>query len=157
VSLVSFSIQFKNPSEVQKFPLDLTARMSEVFVETANALVQGAVNTAREQVLSESRKPLKGTGRYLKSIHSEVEVNKFQVIGKVASDHPQAAVLEFGSRPHVIKARNKETLFWPGARFPVKQVNHPGTPAFRVLGGSAEQAVENAQAMLNQAINKNFG
>lgn len=154
---MSFSIQFNNLPEIQKLPFDLSAQMNAVFLETAHALVLRAANAAREQVLSESRKPRRGSGRYLQSIHAEVEANPFQVIGKVASDHPQAAVLEFGSRPHVIKARNKKTLFWPGARFPVKEIHHPGTPAFKVLGGAAEQVAENAEAIFNQALNKKFG
>lgn len=36
---------------------------------------------------------------------------------------------EVGTKPHVIEARNKEALFWPGAAHPVKKVNHPGTQA----------------------------
>lgn len=28
--------------------------------------------------------------------------------------------------PHVIRPRNAKALFWPGARHPVKKVNHPG-------------------------------
>lgn len=128
-----------------------------MFLETAHALVQGAVNAARNRVASGSQKPRSGTGRYLQSIHAEVEANPLQVIGKVASDHPQAAVLEFGSRPHVIKARNKKTLFWPGARFPVKEIHHPGTPAFKVLGGAVEQVAESAETILNQVLDKHFG
>lgn len=31
------------------------------------------------------------------------------------------------TRPHVIEARNKRALFWPGAAHPVRRVNHPGS------------------------------
>lgn len=153
---MSFSIQFKNLSEVKKFSLDLAAKMNEVFSETAEALVLRAADAAREQVRSESQKPRGRTGSYLKSIRSEVEASPFQVIGKVASDHPQATVLEFGSRPHVIQAKNKETLFWPGARSPVKKVNHPGTPAFKVIGNAAEQVLESTEVVFNQILNEKF-
>jgi hypothetical protein len=153
---VSFSIQFENISEIQKYPSDLSTKVHGVFLETAHALVQGATNATRNRVASGSQKPRSGTGRYLQSIHAEVEANPFQVIGKVASDHPQAAVLEFGSRPHVIKPKNKKKLFWPGARFPVKEIHHPGTPAFKVLGGAAEQVVESADAIFNQVLGKHF-
>ncbi len=54
------------------------------------------------------------------------------------SDH--AAILEHGSRPHVIEARNKQALFWPGARHPVKRVNHPGTPAYHILRNALRAA-----------------
>lgn len=142
---------------MEKLPSDLAAKMSGVFLETAQTLVHNAANAARERVLSKSRRPHAGSGRYLNSIRFVIETNPLQVTGKVGSNHPQAAVLEFGSRPHVIQAKNKATLFWPGARFPVKKVNHPGTPAFKVLGGAAEQVALNAQDIFNQVLNKTFG
>lgn len=37
--------------------------------------------------------------------------------------------VEYGSPKHVITPKNKKALSWPGARHPVKLVNHPGTPA----------------------------
>lgn len=38
-------------------------------------------------------------------------------------------VIEKGSKPHVIRAKNKKALYWKGASHPVKQVKHPGTKA----------------------------
>lgn len=46
----------------------------------------------------------------------------------VVSDRPYAAAHQFGARAHKISARLKQALFWPGARHPVKSVNHPGNP-----------------------------
>ena len=34
--------------------------------------------------------------------------------------------VEFGTKPHVILPKEKQALYWPGARHPVKRVNHPG-------------------------------
>ena len=153
---MSISIQFKNLSEVQTFQNDLSEAMQEVFAETATAIIFSATEAAREQVSSESRKPNSPTGRYLQSIHSESVKTQFQVIGQVASNHPQAAILEFGSRPHVIEAKDKNTLFWPGASFPVKKVNHPGTPAFRILGNAVEKALENAERIVHQKLVEKF-
>lgn len=153
---MSFSIQLKNFSGLQNFKSDLVKTVNEVFIETSQAVVLDAERAAKDRVRSESRKPRGRTGRYFRSIYSEVDRNPFQVIGKLASDHPQAAILEFGSRPHVIEARKNKTLFWPGARFPVKKVNHPGTPAFKVLGGAAEEAVENVQVIFNQVMIRKF-
>lgn len=36
-------------------------------------------------------------------------------------------ILEEGSKPHIIRPKNKKALYWRGANHPVKQVNHPGT------------------------------
>src|SRR5947209_6882233 len=40
-----------------------------------------------------------------------------------------AAYVEFGTKPHVIEAKTKKALYWPGASHPVRKVNHPGTAA----------------------------
>jgi len=153
---MSISIELKNLSQVETFQTSLSEAMQEVFAETADAIIFSATEAAREQVSSQARKPNSPTGRYLQSIHSESFKTQFQVIGKIASDHPQAAILEFGSRPHVIEAKDKKTLFWPGAAFPVKKVNHPGTPAFRVLGSAVEQGLQNVERIVHQKLVEKF-
>lgn len=42
-------------------------------------------------------------------------------------------IIELGSAPHVIRAKNKKALFWEGADHPVRSVNHPGTRPRPVL------------------------
>ncbi|MFD4830138.1 hypothetical protein ACFWPV_09825 [Streptomyces uncialis] len=37
--------------------------------------------------------------------------------------------IEYGGKSYTITARNKKALFWPGARHPVRAVEHPATPA----------------------------
>jgi len=34
--------------------------------------------------------------------------------------------IELGVEPHVIRPKNKKALYWKGAKYPVKKVNHPG-------------------------------
>lgn len=59
----------------------------------------------------------------------------FSVINKV----PYAAAIEFGTRPHLIKARTKTLRFRgrDGRWRNVKVVRHPGNPAYRVLETAA--------------------
>lgn len=45
----------------------------------------------------------------------------------VGTDHWHHA--EYGTEPHLIEPRTKKALWWPGAHYPVKKVQHPGTPA----------------------------
>lgn len=40
---------------------------------------------------------------------------------------PYAIYVMSGTNPHIIEAKNKKYLFWPGADHPVKRVWHPGT------------------------------
>lgn len=47
----------------------------------------------------------------------------------IGTNVPYAAIHQFGgkTRPHVIRAKNKQALAWPGGKYPVRQVNHPGS------------------------------
>jgi hypothetical protein len=80
------------------------------------------------------------TGHYRDSFIKERTRVRGQAAIKVSNTASYADVIEFGSRPHVIEPRNAQALFWPGARHPVKKVNHPGTPAFRVLRNALRAA-----------------
>ena len=40
-----------------------------------------------------------------------------------------APMVEYGTKPHIIKAKNKKALYWKGASHPVKSVRHPGSKA----------------------------
>ena len=76
--------------------------------------------------------------------------DRFRVRGRagvrVTALAPHAAIIEFGTRAHVIEANtggfkhSKKALYWPGARHPVKKVNHPGTPAFHTMRNALRAA-----------------
>ena len=40
-----------------------------------------------------------------------------------------APMVEYGTRSHIIKPKNKKALYWKGASHPVKSVRHPGSKA----------------------------
>jgi len=50
--------------------------------------------------------------------------------------------LEEGTRPHEIRPRFKRALSWPGAKHPVKRVQHPGTKARPIVWPAARRAVD---------------
>ena len=37
--------------------------------------------------------------------------------------------VEYGTKAHIIRPKNKKVLYWKGAKHPVKKVNHPGSKA----------------------------
>lgn len=51
----------------------------------------------------------------------------------VGSNDPRAVWHQLGTKPYVIKPKNKKALAWPGGAYPVKKVNHPGLPARPML------------------------
>lgn len=52
-------------------------------------------------------------------------------------------ILEKGSKPHIIRPKNKQALYWRGASHPVKFVNHPGTKGFKTLETTVESNISN--------------
>src|SRR5687768_16509064 len=60
------------------------------------------------------------------------------------------AHVEYGTAAHVIRARNAGALWWPGARHPVKSVNHPGTPPKPYMRPAFDRAVEAVPEALGQ-------
>jgi hypothetical protein len=73
------------------------------------------------------------TGLYKRSFTTERTRIRGKAAVQVRNTAPYAAIIEHGSRPHVIEPKDAKALFWPGARHPVTRVNHPGTPAMHVL------------------------
>jgi hypothetical protein len=64
------------------------------------------------------------TGNLRRSIHGEALSH---VHGTVGTAVPYAVMVHEGTRAHVITPSSRKALFWPGARHPVRRVNHPGT------------------------------
>lgn len=59
---------------------------------------------------------------------------------EVGTEDPVGRYVTEGTRPHLIYPRDKQALFWPGARHPVGVVHHPGTAANPFLERAAKQA-----------------
>jgi len=73
------------------------------------------------------------TGEYRRGLKKDRFSNRGKAAVRVTATAAHSAVLEFGSRPHVIEPRTKQALFWAGAAHPVARVHHPGTPALHIL------------------------
>ena len=84
--------------------------------------------------------PHRKTGEYGRSFRKERVRIRAMAAVQVVNTSGHAAILEHGSRPHVIEPRDKKALYWEGARHPVKRVNHPGTPAFHFMRNALRAA-----------------
>lgn len=77
------------------------------------------------------------TGDYVSSIDTErLEPHGWRVIAR----DRKSAWIEYGTRPHEIRPRNKQALYWPGAPHPMARINHPGTRATHNLAEALELA-----------------
>ncbi|MBT5551701.1 MAG: hypothetical protein HOJ79_14620 [Nitrospina sp.] len=153
---MSISIRFDSVEKIKTHLLILSQGMKEATRDTARALIVRAENLAKGRVRSPSRKPKMGKGNYFRSIKFQFLDGDGAFTGKLESNSSVAAIMEFGSRPHIIRPKGNKLLFWPGANHPVKEVKHPGTPAFEVLGEATEEAVEDTSKILERALARKF-
>jgi hypothetical protein len=84
-----------------------------------------------------------------------VQSFRAQISGLVLTWFPTASYapyVEFGTKPHVITAKNAKALYWPGAAHPVKSVNHPGTKPNDFMGRIVEAAQGEINAQFGTAL-----
>ena len=134
----------------------ISMAIRETALETFEETVSKAEAMAREQALDPLRKPKPGKGNFAGSIHSTHQRDGLQVEGTLASALPYAPILEFGARPHVITPVKGKALAWPGAKHPVKKINHPGSPPYRVLSNAVHRAVESLEELLAKNLERNL-
>lgn len=77
--------------------------------------------------------PHRKTGEYGRSFEKHRTRIRGMAAVQLVNTSGHSAILEHGSRAHVIEAKDAQALYWPGARHPVKKVNHPGTPALHIM------------------------
>jgi hypothetical protein len=72
----------------------------------------------------------------------------------VGGDNPVAAYIEYGTRPHTIRARNARVLAFEtsGGTVFARSVNHPGTKANPVLGNALESSQEGIVQLVDDAF-----
>lgn len=81
-------------------------------------------------------------------LNGGVEGGNNQYTIYVAHGVDYGEILEDGSKPHVITPKNGKALYWRGAAYPVKKVNHPGTKGFKTI----ETTLESNRVMVKSSI-----
>lgn len=90
----------------------------------------------RVQSMARGRGPI-DTGDYVSSIDTEpLKPHGWRTIAR----DRKSDWIERGTRPHVIRPRFKQALFYPGAPHPMAEINHPGTRATHNLAEALELA-----------------
>lgn len=69
------------------------------------------------------------TGNLVKTIRGKTGKDKSIIGSRYFVGH----ILEGGAKPHVIKARRGNMIWFPGLARPVKRVRHPGVKAYKFL------------------------
>lgn len=115
--------------------------------------VKDAVNESALNVQKGAKRRVRVvTGRLRASITIEPFNGGFGM--SVGTNVKYAKPVEFGSRAHVVRAKRKKALFWPGASHPVKQVNIPAQPARPFLFPAWEEEKPELVKALKEALRK---
>ena len=132
-------------SDLNKFSVILRELPDEIKDNVRKVVKNSAFNIERNAKSSASVK----TGHLKRSISTKIGDMEATIH---TSNLKYAPMVEFGTRPHIIRAKNKKALYWKGAKHPVKQVNHPGSKAKPYLIPAFEEEKDQFLEKLKEVI-----
>ena len=138
-----------NTNEIDKFAVELIE-----LSEESRDNVQKAIKKSAFNIEAKAKNNLKAN-RSVVTRH--LTRNVATQIGDLeatihTSNVKYAIIVEKGSRPHIIRPKNKKALYWEGAKRPVKMVNHPGSRAKPFLIPAFESEKDKFIENLKEAI-----
>ena len=132
-------------SDLNKFSVILRELPDEIKNDVRKVVKNSAFNIERNAKSSASVK----TGHLRRSISTKMGDMEATIH---TSNLKYAPMVEFGTRSHIIRAKNKKALYWKGATHPVKKVNHPGSKAKPYLIPAFEKEKDQFLEKLKEVI-----
>ena len=138
-----------NTNEIDKFAVELIE-----LSEKSRDNVQKAIKKSAFNIEAKAKNNLKAN-RSVVTRHLTRNVGT-QMGDLEATIHTSnvkyAIIVEKGSKPHIIRPKNKKALYWEGAKRPVRLVNHPGSKAKPFLIPAFESEKDKFIENLKEAI-----
>ena len=113
-------------SEIDKFVIDLKGASEDIRSDIQKVLKKSGFNIEAKAKLNITNNGSIKTGHLRRGITTDIGNMEVTVH---TSNIKYARGVEEGTRPHVIRAKNNNGLYWKGAKHPVKSVRHPGSRA----------------------------
>lgn len=119
--------------------------------QVLNGLAQVAFDTAQRQADTHTQ-----TGALARSLFLKPEGESAWVIGHDLQHAPHAIFIHFGTKPHLIKPKDKKALRWAGGSgggthfIFAKWVRHPGYKGHAYLVEAADAAVKQFDAIVQR-------
>ena len=138
-----------NTDEIDKFAVELIE-----LSEKSRDNVQKAIKKSAFNIEANAKKNLAAnksvvTGHLRRSVATQMGDLEATIH---TSNVKYAAIVEKGSKAHIIRPKNKKALYWKGATRTVKQVNHPGSKAKPYLEPAFESEKDKFIENLKEAI-----
>ena len=132
-------------TDLNKFSVILGKLPDEIKDDVRKVVKNSAFNIERNAKSSASVK----TGHLRRSISTKMGDMEATIH---TSNLKYAPMVEFGTKPHIIRAKNKKALYWKGAKHPVKSVRHPGGKAKPYLIPAFEKEKDQFLEKLKEVI-----
>lgn len=126
-------------SEIDKFVIDLKGTSEDIRSDVQKVLKKSGFNIEARAKRNITNNGSVKTGHLRRGITTDVGNMEVTVH---TSNIKYARGVEEGTRPHIIRAKNKKALYWKGAKHPVKSVRHPGSKAKSFLIPAFEKEKE---------------
>ena len=115
-----------NADELNKFSVEVPKLYEKNEALVRQTVKNSAFNIEKNAKSNLTKNKSVDTGHLRRGISTDIK-------GLGATIHTSnikyAPGVEYGTKAHIIRAKNKKALYWKGAKYPVKQVNHPGSKA----------------------------
>ena len=115
-----------NADELNKFSVEVIKLSDEVEEDVKKVVKNSAFSIEANAKSNLTKNKSVDTGHLRRGIATDIK-------GLEATIHTSnikyAPGVEYGTKAHIIRPKNKKALYWKGAKRPVKKVNHPGSKA----------------------------
>ena len=115
-----------NADELNKFSVEVIKLSNEVEEDVKKVVKNSAFSIEANAKSNLTKNKSVDTGHLRRGIATDIK-------GLGATIHTSnikyAPGVEYGTKAHIIRPKNKKVLYWKGAKHPVKKVNHPGSKA----------------------------
>jgi HK97 gp10 family phage protein len=115
-----------NADELNKFSVEVIKLSDEVEEDVKKVVKNSAFNIERNAKSNLTKNKSVATGHLRRGISTDIKGLEAVIH---TSNIKYAPGVEYGTKAHVIRAKNKKALYWKGAKHPVKKANHPGSKA----------------------------
>ena len=138
-----------NADELNKFSVELSGIPNEIEGNVKKVVKNSAFNIERNAKSNLTKNKSVATGHLRRGISTDIK-------GLEATIHTSnikyAPGVEYGTKAHIIRPKNKKFLYWKGAKHPVKKVNHPGSKAKPFLIPAFEKEKDQFLEKLKEVI-----
>ena len=132
-------------TDLNKFSVILGKLPDEIKDDIRKVVKNSAFNIERNAKSSASVK----TGHLKRSISTKMGDMEATIH---TSNLKYAPMVEFGTKAHIIRPKNKKALYWKGAKHPIRKVNHPGSKAKPYLIPAFEKEKDQFLEKLKEVI-----